>query len=283
MNVQELERVKDRVNVDIRSAALGEPPMDGSGSPAPPGSIVLYIPPSGPPCAQITDEAGRVTPKILSYLDLLYTLEDSAILEDLKTDPLKRTPLPPLPAGTILVDLLQKSSETTYAITGVLEPATHLFILEYGEDIDTYELPMPHVVWRALWTESTQQLQSLSIAYVSPDHEGPVTPETELYHYPFEHVYAGPDDQPERVCWPTLRDLRLDLRDIPEKAVAAFLNSPNKAGHAQKIDTLLLESGIDTPDELLKEIERRGVVPHDWLTPAALNVRQLHNQQRRTS
>lgn len=260
MNVQELERVKDRVNVDIKSAERGEPPGD-AGSPAPPGSIVLYIPPSGPPCAQITDDEGRITPKIISYLDLLYTLDESAVLKELKTDPLKKTPLPPLPPGTLLVDLFQKSSETTYAVTGVLEPATHLFILEYGEAIDTYELPMPHVVWRAAWTESAHQLRSLSIAFVSPDHEGPVTPDTELYHYPFEHVYAGSDTKPETVCWPALYDLRLELRDIPEKAVVAFLNSPNKAGHAQKIDTLLMESGIDTPDELLKEIERRGAIP----------------------
>jgi hypothetical protein len=280
MNVQELERAKSNVRVDIRRAELGE-----HQSPETPSqeSIVLYLPPSGPPCAMLTDEEGRVTPKVISYLDLLYTLEESAILEDLKEDSVRHAPLPALPSGTLLVDLFQSPSNTDYAITGIVEPDTHLFILEEGDEIVTYDLPMPRVVWRALWNQDARSLKNLSIAFVSPDHEGPVTPATELYHYPFEHVYAGNGSQVERVCWPALNNMRIEPRDIPEKAVIGFLNSPNIAGHARKIDTLLSESGIDTPHELLTEIERRGSIPHDWLTPAALNVQQLHDQQRRDS
>ena len=108
MNVQELERTKSNVRVDIRRAELGEHQSPETTSQ---GSIVLYLPQSGPPCAMLADEEGRVTPKVISYLDLLYTLEESAILEELKQDPVRHTPLPPLPPGTLLVDLFQSPSQ----------------------------------------------------------------------------------------------------------------------------------------------------------------------------
>ena len=298
MNVTELERAKKNARVDIRRAELGGTlPGDLSGDlptganpaehpqPPTPESIVIYLPPSGPPTALLTDPAGRSTPKVLSYLDLLYTLEESAHLDELSEDHERHTRLPPLPPNTILVDRYENTQQTNYVFTGVIEPATHLFILDYPgeEEIKTYELPMPHVCWRAAWCETTRSLSTLSIAFVSPEHTGPVTPGTELYHYPFEHVYAGTGPTLERVCWPTLQRMKVEPADIPEKAVVAFLNSPNQAGHASKVDVLLAESGIDTAEELLEEIERSGAIPHDWLTPAALNVQQLHDQKRRSS
>ena len=297
MNLEELERAKKNVQVDIRRAELGEPralseASNHRGAGADTGwpdasreSIVIYLPSSGPPTALLTDDWGRATPTVLSYVDLLYTLEESAVLEELTRDPLEHTPLPSIPPGTLLVDRFGTSRQTDYVFTGVIEPARHLFILEYPveEEIKTYELPMPHVCWRALWSETHRTLSNLSIAFLSPEHQGSVTPETELYHYPFEHVYAGTGPRLERVCWPVLNMMRVEPRDIPEKAVVAFLNSPNEAGHASKIDTLLTESGIETAEELLKEIENRGSIPHDWLTPAAMNIQQLHDQQRRAS
>lgn len=279
MTVPNLERLKKNVQVDIEHAERGDD--------AARGSIVVYIPDDGPPRLRLTDYSGTVTSKVVSYIDLIHTLEESVTIRRLEHDPFETFKLPVLPAGLLLMDLQKNRVDTILTMTGVIGPGTILFILEDKDRTTTYDIYMPALAWRAAWSATNHNVTDLSLVSLSPDHQGPPGPDTELYHYPFSHVYQGGNRLgaavPERVCWPALRGIPMEAHEIPDRAVRRFLETPNDVGHDGKMKTLMSESGENTEQAVMSEIEHRGGVPHDWLTPAAMTIQDLHDQKRRES
>ena len=286
MDEMQLEHVKRTVRVDVERAESGGPAVENHDVSAPPGrpSIVLYLAEGEPPRALLTDERGRVLPKVLSYVDLLYTLDDSARIKELEREPEERRGLPPLPEGAMLVDLIERASGSSYVVTGVLPPETHTFPVDRGEASEIFEVPMPHIVYRVEWHEVARRVGAFSFAILSPEHDGPVTLTTEVYSYPFSNVYSLHGGVLEGVCWPVRSRIEAGLNQVPDRIVRAFLGSPNDALHYNRdVQALVIEQGLDSYEELLESAESAGGVPHDWLNPAAMNVEQFHNQQRRES
>ena len=285
MDEQQLEHLKQTVRVDVLRAESGSSAGAKDGPrPVPRPSIVLYLADGEPPRVLVTDARGRVLPKVLSYVDLLYTLDESSVVEELARDPEERRRLPPLPEGALQVDLIERASGSSYVVTGVLPPETHTFPVDRGDASEIFEVPMPRIVYRVEWHEATRRVRAFSLAVLSPEHEGPVTPATEVYSYPFSNVYSVHGALLEGVCWPVGRGIETGLHHVPDRIVRAFMGSPNDAlSYARDVQALVNEQGLDSYEDLLQSAERAGGVPHDWLTPAAMNVQQFHDQKRRKS
>ena len=285
MDEQQLEHLKQTVRVDVLRAESGySAGAQDSPQPVPRPSIVLYLADGEPPRALLTDARGRVLPKVLSYVDLLYTLDGSSVVEELARDLEERRRLPPLPEGAMLIDLIERPSGSSYAVTSVLPPETHTFPVDRGDASEIFEVPMPHLVYRVVWEEAAKRVRQFSLAVLSPEHDGPVTPTTEVYSYPFSNVYSVHGGVLDSVCWPAKAGIETSLNQIPDRIVRAFLGSPNDAlGYARDVQALVNEQGLDSYEELLENAEKAGGIPHDWLTPAAMDVQRFHDQKRRES
>ncbi|MEW6635352.1 MAG: hypothetical protein AB1425_00900 [Actinomycetota bacterium] len=243
-------------------------------------SVVLLLREGSLPMAAITDAHGTVHKKVLSFVDLLAALDGSSVVDQLEKEATRTLSVPPLPPHTLLLALLERPSGFTYVLTGFVRPRVHLFVLEHAGHTTTHELPLPHLVWRAVWEERTRSLSSLSLALCSPHLDGgEPTAATRLYRWPFSNVYDRFGGAMQGVCWPTMRQLTLDLPEIPERAVLGFVGIPNNADlYGRGLSHNAPHSGYR---EFLEAIEERGGIDHDWLIPADLTVRQLHEQRRR--
>jgi hypothetical protein len=83
-------------------------------------SVVLLMRPDRLPRVVVTDERGVVHSRVISYVDLLATLDASTVIDQLEREPTRTLSLPPLPPGVLLVDILERASGTSYVVTGVL-------------------------------------------------------------------------------------------------------------------------------------------------------------------
>lgn len=244
-------------------------------------SVVLLLRPDRLPRAVVTDEQGVIRSRVISYVDLIATLDGSTVIEQLEREPTRTLSLPPLPPGTLLLDLIERASEISYAVTGVLPAGEHLFTLERGlpPEISTYRISLPPVVYRALYHERRRCATELSVALLSPELEGEPAPDTEIFRWPFSNVYSAFQGVVEGVCWYRKDQIELSLREIPEKLVRRFLSIPNEADRYSR--DLTHGSPHEGYEELLEAIERKGGIPHDWLVPSGLTVRELHEQKGR--
>lgn len=316
MNVQEtktVEALKDSVQVDIQwaenggyelpersspypveassqknTSTSGPPPHGPQHGPQdnPPGihpSVILYMPAGEPPRVLLTDESGAMLAKVVSYLDILYMLEESATVAEISRDPVQTRHLPPLPEGAMLVTSNERLSASSYTVTGVLPPETHIMPLDSGGTSQIFEVSMPHLVYRVTWDERSEVVVGFSLGVLSPEHAGPVTHEAEVYAYPFSNTYDEFQDLYEGVCWPVKREIKTKLHEVPNLIVRAFVASPNTTGYTRDVGPLLNQLDLSNYEELLEKAEKLGAIPHDWLKPAAMNVQQLHDQTRRTS
>jgi hypothetical protein len=80
--------------------------------------VVLLLREDELPWALVTDSGGVAHSHVLSYVDLLATLDGSSVIEQLASDAVRTTKLPPLPEGTLLVDTDERLSSRT--VTGTL-------------------------------------------------------------------------------------------------------------------------------------------------------------------
>lgn len=241
-----------------------------------PESVVLILRDDGLPRALVTDANGNVHPKFLSLVDLLAMLDESATVRALAGTPHTHR-VPALPQGTLLLDVEERpSGASSYAVTGYLEPHERLVTLIDGPETYTYGIPLPALVYRALWKAG--RVLSLSLTMASPDLEGPPTPTTELYRYCLTHVYDLPNGTRESVCWPNLNYLEFPLDRVASDAVGGFLASPNDAGHFRV--NRAHNAPHHEPRPFLEALE--GGVPHDWLVPCGMTVEDLHLQRSET-
>ncbi len=277
MAVPDIEALQENLQVEVESATSGEVPC----------SAVLVLRDDALPRALVTDEMGVVHPRVISYVDLLCTLEESVVVEQLKKEPVHTVSLPPLPHGTVLADMTERASSNSYVITGVLSAAEHLVTLREshypggGDDpeVETHAINLPPIVYRALYEARRRSVTELSVALLSPEHAGDPKPDTEIFRYCFSNVYTNFQGVREGVCWYQKESIELELADMPEKLVRRFVSVPNNPLSYSR--DLTHNSPHRGYSELLTAIEENGGIPHEWLVPAGMTIRELHEQSDR--
>ncbi len=278
-------KLKRGLRTEIELALSGE---GTSGEEVEP-SVVLLIKPRKLPRALVTDSRGVITPKVVDYVDLLMSLDRSAVVTELEKEPVRTLKIPDLPVGAVLLDVVERPSGASYVVSGATPPSEHLVVVEGGKKTTTHEVRLPPIAYRAVWDSRTRRLSALSLALCSPDRRGMPNAETELFRYPLSNTYSaftfnidGVNQKVlEGVCWPTMGRLTMDLAEVPEKAVSGFVAVPNNAdGYTRDLSRNAPVAGYRP---FLEKIEERGGILHDWLEPCAMTLKDLHEQKRRKS
>jgi hypothetical protein len=271
---EQIASLRRGLKVEVESALAGEVPQ----------SAVLLLRDDRLPRALATDSKGVVHPRVISYVDLLATLENSVTITELRKEPERVLPLPPLPPGTLLVDLVERASSNLYVVTGLLPPDEHLFAVRQGGEASTYLIPLPSVCYRVVWNEATRRASALSLALcpltkdVSGSGRAP-DPDTPLFRWPFSNVYPTFGGIREGVCWYEYKSVELDVSETPEKLVRAFIAIENDADrYAGDLTHSAPYGGYRT---FLEAIERGGGLDEEWLKPCGLTIRELHDQHKR--
>lgn len=278
MQPARIANLKRSLKVEVQAALCGETK----------GSVALLLEADRLPRAIVTDAKGVSTTRVVSYVDLLATLDESATVSALTREATHHVELAAPPDGTLLLDLIERASANSYVLSGYAPSREYLFSLEQGfsghegKELTTYNITLPPIVYRAVWNEETHGVSELSICLLSPGLEGAPTPETELYRWPFSNVYTHFQGVLEGVCWYHKEQIPTSLAQVPEKLVERFVRIPNNA------DRYSGDLSINTPPDvptsyvgLLETLEARRGVPHDWLVPVGKTVRQLHTQEGR--
>lgn len=277
MAAANIEALQANLQVEVESAAAGEVPC----------SAMLLLRDDALPRVLVTDEKGIVHSRVISYVDLLSTLEESVTVEQLAKEPVHAISLPPLPTGTILADVIERASSNSYVVTGVLPASEHLITLREshylggGDDpeVETHALNLPPIVYRALYQETRHAVTELSVALLSPEHAEDPGPDTEIYRYPFSNVYTDFQGVKQGVCWYQKDAIEADLAEIPEKLVRRFVSVPNNPlSYSRDLTHASPHTGYS---KLLAAIEDLGGIPHEWLVPAGMTIRDLHEQSDR--
>lgn len=227
---------------------------------------------------------GVLIPKTCSIVQLLGLLDSSTTVSVLSEEESKRVSVPPLPERALLLDVEQYARDNEYVLTGWLPPAEYPFVLERsvadgGREPRAFLIPLPTIVYRARWSEKERSILELSIALCPAfPEDGSVRDRlaAPLYRYPFSNIYGSYGSVLEGVCWPTMRRITLDLDEVPEKGVRAFLATPNNA------DLYGVGRSQNSPHEryadFLAAVEKEGL-HEDWLIPARMTAEQLHRQK----
>lgn len=263
-------------------------------------SVVLLLRDDRLPMAQITDGSGVVTNKVLSLVDLLSALDGSTTISQLAEEHTRRTDLPLLPQNTLLASVTERPEVRSLTVTGYIEPETYVFVLQQGGVTKTFDIPLPHIVYRAVYNEPRAAISSLSVALcpapepeVREGHEdspGPAPGSTPgpggawrpgihspISRWPFSNVYGSFGGASEGVCWPGMSGLSMSLCAIPEEAVKRFVRTENNADLYGR--GLSHNAPYEDYAEFLKAIEREGAVHEDYLIPTGKTVEELHYQR----
>ena len=276
----DLERLKRNLRTDIALKLSGENASAAGEGRAEPSALLL-LKPRQLPRALITDSRGVTTPKILDYVDLLSGLDSSSVVAELEREPVRTVELPELPAGALLVDLIERPSGNSYVVTGTINPETHLFVLDEDGQTSTHELNLPRICYRAHWHERERHVTTLALALCSPALTGEPTASTELYRWPFSNVYHDFRGTLEGVCWPSKTTIALTLAEVPDAMIRQFVGLPNNA--ARYTVDLSHNAPVTGYRPFLELVEKRGGLEHEWLNPCAMTVKDLHDQRRRES
>ena len=244
-------------------------------------AVILVLRPDRLPRALVTGDDGVVRPRVISYVDLLATLDRSTTVDLLSQEPTRRLPLPPLPAGTVLVDALERPSGNGYVMTGTLGEGEHLFALTRGGETTTFMLQLPRICYRVVWSERTRTASEFSLALGSPLLTGEPTADTPLYRWPFSNVYGQFGGVLEGVCWYQRGQVKTDLACVPDRLVRAFVAIPNEAD--RYAGDLTHNAPVGSYESFLEAIKEGGGIAHEWLKPCGLTIRDLHEQQGRSN
>ncbi len=266
---KELSALKASARVELESALAAELEH----------SVVLAFGRDRLPRVLVADKDGVVHRRVISYVDLVATLDRSCVVAQLRQEPTRRLALPELPAGTVLADVFEKASGNSYLVTGTIPEGEHLFACEQGGETTTYMLRLPRICYRAFWHERRRQITEFSLALCSPLLAGEPTADTPLYRWPWSNVYHDFGGVREGVCWYQKGSVDLALSEVPEKLVRAFVAIPNDAD--RYAGDLTHDAPYGSYKSFLEAIEEGGGVPHEWLKPCDLTIRELHDQKGR--
>lgn len=272
-------------------------------------SVVLLLREDRLPMARITDAHGKITSKVLSLVDLLSLLDDCTTVSQLRHEATRTTDLPPLPENTLLASVTERPSGRSFVLTGYVEPESYVFLVAEDGESHTFDISLPHLVYRAVYDEQRTSLAALSIAVCSPElsaelptgrpcgqdsgkghnrdratASGPPAsyrtgrPEagTRIFRYPFSNVYHTFGGVSEGVCWPGMQKLSMEASQIPEEAVKRFLRTENNADLYGR--GLSHNSPYTSYTRFLAAVEQEGGVREDYLIPTGMTVQDLHYQ-----
>ncbi|MGB3633530.1 MAG: hypothetical protein WA982_05785 [Rubrobacteraceae bacterium] len=243
-------------------------------------AVVLVLRPDKLPRALVTGDDGVVRTRVISYVDLLATLDRSTTVDLLSQEPTRRLPLPPLPSGTVLVDALERPSGNAYVLTGTIPTGEHLFALTRGGETTTFMLRLPKICYRVVWSERTRAASEFSLALCSPALTGEPTADTPLFRWPFSNVYDHFGGIKEGVCWYQYKQVETDLAAVPERLVRSFVAIPNEAD--RYAGDLTHNAPVGSYESFLEAVEEGGGIPHEWLVPCNSTIRELHEQHGRS-
>lgn len=277
-------------------------------------SVVLLLRENRLPMARITDCHGKVTNKVVSLVDLLRVIDSATTISQLRREATRTTDLPPLPRNTLLAGVTERPEGRSFTVTGYVEPDTYVVLIEEGGENHTFDIPFPHLVYRAVYDEQRAALSALSIAVCvtgastaqpsQPEDRSGLHPEARrpggerrnmtnsaalysepaptadspIQRYPLSNVYHSFGGISEGVCWPGMRQLSMELCQVPEEAVKRFVREQNNADlYGRGLSHNAPYTGYAP---FLENIEREGGIHEDYLIPTGATVRDLHYQQR---
>jgi hypothetical protein len=262
---------------DLAIEAEYEEALEGEGPP----SVVLLVRPDRLPRAVVTDARGVAHHRVISPPDLLALLDRSATLDAIREGPETRTHrLPPLPAGTVLADVVEDGNLRSVVVTGVVPAGAHLFSLKSGGERSTHLIPLPRLCYRTHYDCATKTSRAFSLAVLAPEAGPPEDPKADspLFRYPFSNVYPTFNGTMEGVCWYARSNVVHELADAPAALVRTFLAIENDADRFN--GDLTHNAPYGGYRTFLEALEERGEFPPEWLVPARLTVAELHAQKR---
>ncbi len=235
------------------------------------------------PVVRLRDDTGVIRTKTVSFVALLSLLDRSSTVDALDDEAERRIALPPLPARSLLADVVERPRGGSIVLTGYLEPARRPFVLGRGVGAVSSVVPLPSLVYRAEWSTRNRTLGALSIAVCSPDLSDPPGPNTSLFRFPLSNVYGyhSPSspwaNRPGTLCWPSMGSLGpIELVELPERALErGFLSVANNAD--------LFGRGVSHNGPhadyaaFLQDLDGKESFPRDWLIPTGLTVRNFHD------
>ena len=236
----------------------------------------LTLRPAELPRLRLTDSRGVSTTRCVSLIDLLHLIDESTTLEQLKKEGIHRSTVPELPPDTLLVDALESPSSRAVVITGVVRAANQAFVLE--RQTKAWIIPMPDVVYTAMYDPVNTRLYDLDIALArplgTPEAPAAITPQTKLYTWPFSNVYTHGTGT--RVCWYTMQKVRFELKNIERGAIYAFYSVPNNPDlYGRGISQ---NSEHQSLSDFLQAVIDNGGLDEKWLHPHKETVGAMHNR-----
>lgn len=204
ISLEEMKNLTKGLKVEVQAALAGETNS----------SVALLLKPDRLPRAVVTDSRGVVHSRVISYVDLLATLDAATTIGALTQDATRHVPLHTPPDGTLLMDLIQRASSNSYLLSGYVPSEEYLITLEQTtpgqseKETTTYDVSLPPIVYRALWDEVSGSCSELSIGVLSPELEGKPSATTEVFRWPFSNVYTSFGGVLEGVCWPAKGSIR---------------------------------------------------------------------------
>lgn len=258
--VEILEEAEDRL---IRESEDGPDEPEGSGE-----RIALFLEPAKLPRLEITDHQGVTRYRTVGLADLVTILDRSAILEALKQEAIRTALTPELPPGTLFAGVVEAPSYREIIVTGALPPREQPFVWQDR----SYLIRMPVLAWRAVWREDDRRLSSLRLAVAAPGVET-ADADTPLYRWPFANVYTG--NHYSEVCWYTMRQVRMDLKDVVSLGVHGFLSVEDNGdlfGRGESQNSAHKEYA-----DFLEAVETEGL-KDEWLIPHQMTLREFHEK-----
>jgi hypothetical protein len=178
------------------------------------------------------------------------------------------------------VDAVERPSGNSYVLTGTVPEGEHLFALTREGETTTFVLSLPKICYRVVWNEASRTASEFSLALCSPALTGEPTAETNLYRWPWSNVYGNFQGVREGVCWYQRGQVVTGLDEVPDRLVRVFVAIPNDAD--RYAGDLTHHAPCGTYETFLQAIEKGGEIPHEWLEPCGLTIRDLHDQKGRT-
>lgn len=275
---RDLSLLKSGLKTEIELALAGESRQ----------SVVLLLREDRLPMVQITTGDGLVTNKVVSLVDLLSILDRSSNISQLEQAQTRTTDLPLLPENTLFVSVLERPEGRKIALTGYVEPDTYVVVLREKGETRTFDIPLPHIVYRAVHDERRGALSQLSMTLANPGlrptqcgaggrHSAAPDPGTPTFRWPMSNVYHSFGGASEGVCWPGIRDVPMTLPGIPEEAVKRFVRTENNADLYGR--GLSHNAPYEGYAEFLAAMEEEGGIHEDYLIPTGYTVEDLHHQR----
>ena len=251
------------VRHDLETVLEGADPASGPGDA--PERIALYLEPGKLPALEITDSAGVKRYRTVGLADLLKMLDKSAVLEALKQEKIRRTDIPELPPRTVFAGKAEAPGWTVYRVAGWMPPREHVIVWQDR----SYTVPLPALAYSADWSEHDRSLARLYVAVAAPGVEE-IHADTPLFRWPYANVYGHTHGS---VCWYTMHEITLELRDVARLGVEGFLSVEDN-GDLFGIGRSHNSEHTDY-SEFLAAVERDGLT-EEWLIPHGLTLAGWH-------